>query len=123
MVTVLIVEDEGLIRVELEDIVQDAGFAPLAVAGGEAAVEILDIEPGIKAVVTDINLGDGIDGWEIARRARGRYPDIAIVYVTSVSRAEWSAEGVPGSILVSKPFAQAQIVTALSQLLNLNSAH
>ena len=123
MVRVLIVEDEALIRVELEDIVQDAGFGPLAVASGEAAVEILDTEPGIKAVVTDINLGEGIDGWEIARHARTRHPDIAVVYVTSISRDEWSAEGVPGSILVNKPFAPAQIVTALSQLLNKNSVH
>ena len=71
-----------------------------------------------RALVTDINLNSGMDGWEIARRAREMKPDFPIVYMTGAAAHEWTSQGVPGSILLEKPFAPAQVVTAVSQLLN-----
>jgi len=41
-----------------------------------------------------------------------------IVYMTGDSADEWPSKGVPNSILLTKPFAPAQLVTAVSQLLN-----
>jgi hypothetical protein len=45
-------------------------------------------------------------------------PDIAVVYMSADSGADWTAQGVPKSILVAKPFAISQISTALANLLN-----
>ena len=41
-----------------------------------------------------------------------------MIYTTTASVDEWSANGVPKSLLLTKPFAVAQVVTAVSQLLN-----
>jgi hypothetical protein len=41
-----------------------------------------------------------------------------VVYVTGAAAAEWSSKGVPNSLIIQKPFAPAQVVTAVSQLLN-----
>jgi DNA-binding response OmpR family regulator len=69
--------------------------------------------------VTDINLGSGkLDGWNVARRAREIDPEFPVVYMTGDSADEWASKGVPNSILITKPFAPAQLVTAISQLLN-----
>jgi CheY-like chemotaxis protein len=57
-------------------------------------------------------------GWEIAKRARELHPEIPVVYVTGAAAAEWSSKGVPNSLIIQKPFAPAQVVTAVSQLLN-----
>jgi DNA-binding response OmpR family regulator len=60
----------------------------------------------------------GLKGWDVARHARERNPQIAVVYVTGDSAAEWAAQGVPKSQLVPKPFAAAQLVAAVTALLN-----
>jgi two-component system, cell cycle response regulator CpdR len=59
-----------------------------------------------------------LDGWEVARAAREGYPAMPIIYMTGTHGEEWASKGVPNSILLAKPFAPAQIVTAISQLLN-----
>ena len=41
-----------------------------------------------------------------------------MIYMTGDSANEWRSRGVPNSLLIIKPFAPAQVVTALSQLLN-----
>jgi hypothetical protein len=43
------------------------------------------------------------------------------VYMTGAAAEAWAIQGVPNSILLRKPFAPAQIVTAVSQLLNVGS--
>jgi len=68
--------------------------------------------------VTDINVRGGISGWDIARQAREIEPTLAVVYITGAAADEWPAQGVPNSILIQKPFAPAQLVTAVAQLLN-----
>lgn len=55
--------------------------------------------------------------WELARRAREINDQIAVVYVIGDSVDGWSAIGVPKSVVIQKPFAEAQLVTALSTLL------
>ena len=52
------------------------------------------------------------------RRARAINPDLPVVYITGANADEWAVQGVPNSILLTKPFAPAQLVTAVSHLLN-----
>lgn len=121
-VVVLIVEDEPLIQLEIETALQEGGYKTDAAATGKAAIAKLEASSEIRALITDVNLGNTITGWEVARRARELAPDLPVVYATSVAMAEWSANGVPNSIIINKPYAAAQIITAISQLLNAGSA-
>jgi|SRR5690242_12229749 DNA-binding response OmpR family regulator len=116
-VAVLVVEDEAIIRLGLEDTLQEGGYSPVTACTGEEARECLQTVE-VRALVTDVNLGTGLSGWDLARIARELFPDLPVIYVTSVSRDEWSSQGVPNSIMIAKPFASAQVVTAISQLLN-----
>lgn len=115
---VLVVEDDALIMLELEAALHDGGYATRTESSGEAAVAKLETTPEIRALITDINLVGKITGWDVARRARELFPDIPVLYVTSVPADEWAAQGVPKSIHIQKPFAPAQITTAVSQLVN-----
>jgi CheY-like chemotaxis protein len=67
-------------------------------------------------LITDIKLGSKMNGWEVARHARQTYPGIAVVYMSGDSAADWTAEGVPNSVMLQKPFATAQVTTAISTL-------
>jgi len=71
-----------------------------------------------RALVTDIGLRRQIDGWEVAQQAREIDPAFPIVYMSGAHAEDWASKGVPNSIMLAKPFAPAQLVTAVSQLLN-----
>ena len=79
------------------------------------------IESGVvkySALVTEINLKGPMKGWEIARLVRQIDPAFPIIYMTGAAADDWASEGVPNSILLNKPFAPAQLVTAVANLLN-----
>src|SRR6478736_1409615 len=59
-----------------------------------------------------------MSGWDLARKAREAEPSFPVVYMTGAAADEWAVHGVPGSILLQKPFAPAQLTTAIAQLLN-----
>jgi len=119
-VIVYVVEDDALIQELVGPALEDAGFAVVMAATGDEALSMLekDDAPLVRAVVTDIDLGTTVTGWGVARRARELHAEIPVIYMTGGSADDWSAHGVPNSVLVTKPFAPAQIVTAVSQLLN-----
>ena len=117
---VLVVEDDPLLHAIVEETLSDGGFAIVIASSGEEAVKLLDASDGkYLALVTDINLEPGkLAGWDVARRAREITPSFPVVYMSGDSAEEWASQGVPNSIMLSKPFAPAQLVTAVSQLLN-----
>jgi DNA-binding response OmpR family regulator len=118
--TILVVEDDHLIRSVVEEALKEGGFDIVIVSSGGHAAELLDSAEGrYRALVTDINLGrDTLDGWELARHAREVDPAFPVVYMSGDSAEEWASKGVPNSIMLAKPFAPAQLVTAVAQLLN-----
>jgi DNA-binding response OmpR family regulator len=74
------------------------------------------------ALVTDIILRGTMNGWEVAWRAREIDPTFPVVYISGASAAQWPVRGVPDSIMLPKPFAPAQLVTAVADLLNCTKA-
>jgi DNA-binding response OmpR family regulator len=119
LAVLLLVEDEALIRENLEAELAEAGFKVVCVSNGMEALAKLDADGGsFRAIVTDIRLGSGPDGWKVARRARELKHEMPIIYMSGDSAHDWPVMGVPCSIMVSKPFAPAQIVTAVATLLN-----
>ena len=117
---VLVVEDEQLIHALLTETLTDGGFAVATAADGEEAIRMLEApDASYRALVTDVNLSPGkLTGWDVAKRARELHAEMPVVYMTGAGSHEWPSRGVPNSVLVPKPFAPAQIVTAVSQLLN-----
>lgn len=74
-------------------------------------------------MITDINLGSGPSGWEVAKRARELIPELPVVYMSGADAEKWASHGVPNGTVVTKPFAPAQIITAISTLLNVTGSH
>ena len=119
LVVILVVEDEYLVQSMVEEALADGGFEAAIAASGEEAVTLLTGSKGkYRALVADIDLGGKMDGWEVAKHAREIDPEFPVVYMSGDSAGDWAANGVPNSIMLKKPFAPAQLVTAVSQLLN-----
>jgi len=115
---VLLVEDEPLVLLAAQDALQAGGYTVVPSQSASEALNVLDTRVAeLSALVTDIRLPGGLDGWEIARRARAIRSDLPVVYTTSDSAADWPAKGVPNSVVVQKPYAPAQLLTAVSTLI------
>jgi DNA-binding response OmpR family regulator len=117
---ILVVEDDQLVQSVVEDCLSEGGFEAVIASSGENAIELLDAaERKYLALVTDIDFETGkIDGWDVARHAREIHPSFPVVYMSGRDADDWASKGVPNSIMLAKPFAPAQLLTAVSQLLN-----
>jgi CheY-like chemotaxis protein len=116
---ILVIDDEYLAMRDVEAALADGGFATEAVFSGEEALTLF--RGGARnygALVTDVRLGGNLSGWDVAKRIREKEPTFPVVYITAEAADQWASHGVPNSILISKPFAQAQLVTAVSNLLD-----
>lgn len=120
LLVILVVEDEALVQDLIENALREGGFESQVLSSGEKAIELLEGQDGssYRVLLTDINLSGTATGWDVARRARELNADLPVIYMTGSSAEEWSSQGVPKSLLLQKPFAPAQVVTAVSQLLN-----
>jgi DNA-binding response OmpR family regulator len=116
---ILVIEDDEAIQTVVEAALSDAGFEPAIAASGEEAVTLLKgTKNTYRALVTDVGLRGKMNGWEVAQQAREIDPEFPIVYMSGASAADWPSKGVPNSIMLEKPFAPAQLVTAVANLLN-----
>ena len=119
---VLVVEDEYFLQAYVEQILNDTGFAAESAFSGEEALTLFNSGfQKFKAVITDIRLGGRMNGWEVALRIREKEAAIPVIYVTAQAAEEWVSQGVPKSVLIPKPFAPAQLITALSTVLNIET--
>jgi DNA-binding response OmpR family regulator len=116
---ILVIEDEDSIQAVVEEALTEGGFATDVVASGEEALTLFS--GGLrsyKALVTDVGLKGRLSGWEVAAKIRETDPGFPVIYMSGAHADEWASRGVPNSIMLAKPFAPAQIVTAVAQLLN-----
>jgi DNA-binding response OmpR family regulator len=118
-ILLLLVEDEAIIRVMLDDVLTEEGFALVLASEGDKALAEFEADAArFRGVVTDMLLGAGPSGWDVARRARELVPEMPIVYISGGQTHEWAAQGVPKSVLVPKPFVPTKVITAVTTLLN-----
>ncbi len=107
-----------MIAMLIETALEDIGMATTLAANGDEAMELLTTTACFQALVTDIRMGRSADGWAVAAKAREVLPSIQVIYITGDSMDDWRSKGVPESVLLTKPFLPAQMVTAVTTLLN-----
>jgi DNA-binding response OmpR family regulator len=116
---IMVVEDDYDLQGIVEDALIEGGFETDILSSGEEALTLFRGRlKNYKALVTDVGLKGRLSGWEIAAQIREADPSFPIVYMSGAHADEWASKGVPNSIMLQKPFAPAQLVTAISQLLN-----
>ena len=114
---VLLVEDELLIRDLIQASLEDADFSVAAAGHGGEAIKLLDgSDSSVSALITDVRLGEGPDGWAVARHARKLKPNLPVIYFSGHSAADWPSEGVPNSVYLQKPLTAPQIVKAVQKV-------
>jgi len=114
--TILVVEDEAIVRDLLVAELQDIGYNVIAVESGEQALAILQgRHEGIDWLFTDIRLPGVIDGWRVADEFRLTHPFRPVVFATAYA-PEQSRHQLQGSYFFRKPYQPSQIVAAFRRL-------
>jgi DNA-binding response OmpR family regulator len=117
---VLVVEDDaGLLALICEDL-QGQGLLCTCAGSDREAFRLLASQPAFDAVIVDVNLGLGVTGFDVARRARQVTPQVRVIYMSGEAHARhWMAFGVPSSDYISKPFPLDRLAGLLCRELSL----
>jgi CheY-like chemotaxis protein len=108
---VLIVEDDLFQRLDLVHELQYAGCSVVEAGSGEEAVGYLRNGHQIDLIITDVNLGGPLSGWDVAESFRSVHPEIPVVYVSG-NLAEPERQ-VPDSVFLRKPWQPVDLLKAL----------
>jgi DNA-binding NtrC family response regulator len=110
--SVLVVDDDPMMRMRVADLVQMAGMQAIEAADAEEAVEILDDREDIDIVLSDIDMPGRMNGLKLASVVRDRWPDVDILLMTG--HVIVPVEELPiGSVVVSKPLDEGFVVRQL----------
>ena len=88
--TILLVEDEPLIRLFISDLLEDIGFKVVEAANGAEALEILESGLEVNVLLTDVDMPVGCNGFELAHRVHLSWPETEILIM---SGRQWPSEG------------------------------
>ncbi|CAN7658946.1 transcriptional regulator [Devosia sp. Root413D1] len=115
-VSVLVVEDEALIRMDIADQLEREGFFVFEAANADQAIVVLNAEPSVRIMFTDIDMPGSMDGLKLAAAVRKRFPPVQII-VTSGHRMVEINEMPDGSVFFGKPYQHAAVMASMRQLL------
>jgi CheY-like chemotaxis protein len=115
-ISVLLVEDEVLISNLVADCLTASGFVVHEVTTADEALRYIDSGANIDVLFTDVNLAGGMDGAELATRARERRPEMPIVYASGRFKLSDIAPLVPRSLFMAKPYDPADVCALLTRL-------
>jgi len=114
--TVLVVEDEILVRLTAVSMLEDAGCLVLQAEDADAAIRLLEAHRETRLVFTDINMPGSMDGLKLAMYAHERWPPLKFIIVSG-ERSPLPADMPDGAHFHAKPYLPAAINHSLSALL------
>lgn len=110
--TVLVVEDEVLIRMHAVDFLAAEGFEVLEAANAKDAVAMLRKRPDVDVVFTDVNMPGPIDGLKLVEIIRRTWP-LVFVIVTSGKHFVRDEDMPACGCFISKPYTPEQVIRAV----------
>lgn len=113
--SVMIIEDEAIIAVDLEGIATDMGHRVTGVARTETGAVALFEKERPDLILSDIQLADGSSGIDAVNRITAEAGDIPVIFITAYPERLLTGEGPEPAFLISKPYTEDQVRSAISQ--------
>lgn len=115
-ISVLLVEDEALISLMVSEALSEGGFEVHEVSNADEALRYIGAGGAVDVLFTDINLPGGMNGAELAQRARALKPELPVVYASGRYNGDDLPGRVPHSVFVTKPYNPDTLCAVLSRL-------
>jgi two-component system, response regulator PdtaR len=114
---VLVVEDEALVRWATRDGIEDAGFQVHDARDADEAIKLLEANPDIGLIFTDVDMPGSMDGVKLAHYVRERWPPVKIIVTSGFKNI--TGDLLPsGSLFLSKPYQREQLRQQIESLIN-----
>ena len=110
MPTVLVVEDEPLIRFVIVEDLKDAGFSMVEACDADEAIAILEARKDIQLVFTDVDMPGSMNGAKLAAAVRDRWPPVHIIITSGKGMPEVMP---PLALFIPKPYTGRVVVEAM----------
>jgi CheY-like chemotaxis protein len=116
--TVIVVEDEPVVRDLIVETLEDLGYRALEAADGPAGLRVIESQARVDLLVTDVGL-PGMNGRQLADRARERHPDLKVLFITGYAENAAIASGFlePGMEMITKPFPIDVLATRVRNMI------
>ncbi len=114
--TVIVVEDEALVRLDIVLSLENEGFVVLEASNADEAIDILNAHPEVRLMFTDIDMPGSMDGLKLAAAVRDRWPPVKIIVASGHRVLSDELLPVQGRFF-SKPYDHAQVVTTMREML------
>ena len=115
--TILFVDDDDTIRELGTAILESAGHAVKAARDGREGLALIEDDPSIDVLLTDIVMPGGIDGWALADKAKRIRPDLKVLYTSGyVPRLSSNSPGMAHGPLLAKPWRRQQLLDHLERV-------
>jgi CheY-like chemotaxis protein len=115
-VTVLIVEHEAIVRLELAHSVSDMGLRVLEACNADEAVIALNAHADVELMLTDIRMPGSMDGIRLAHHVRKRWPKVQIIVLSGMLNTQITQ--LPAdSLFLTKPYDPQGLADALMRML------
>lgn len=114
--SILVVEDEALLRFSIGDDLRDRGFRVYEAANADAAIRILEQHSDIEVLFTDIDMPGSMDGLRLSAAVRDRWPPVKIIITSGKQRP--GAAMMPGDALfLPKPYGVEEVAARVGALM------
>lgn len=110
MPTVLVVEDEFLVREVIQTELEDAGYEVVVAENADVAIGALEARSDIHLVFTDIDMPGSMDGLKLAAYVRDRWPPVHIIITTGKDKPR---EIPANALFIPKPYVVQTVVDAV----------
>ncbi|MFD1788708.1 ATP-binding protein [Sphingomonas floccifaciens] len=117
--TVLVVDDEQMVRMIVVDALTDLGYSVLEAADGAAGLRLLETTPHVDLLITDVGLPGGLNGRQVADAARAQRPDLKVMFITGYAENAALNHGhvEPGMEILTKPFSVDDLAGRVDRML------
>ena len=115
---ILLVEDEGLVRMMTAEALRDEGFEVVEAASGDEAAKLLGGAPAFDVLLTDVRMPGLLDGVDLAVQARLQAPSIPVLVVSgyAVQLMDRLTTLKPPVVFITKPYSLKVIVAELVRI-------
>lgn len=120
---ILVVEDDHDVRDMAVGMFVSLNYSPLEAASAEEALEILEEQSDIELLFTDVMLGNGDNGPELARKARQKFPGLRVLFTSGYAKSAFDG-GTPieAGALINKPYQRSELARAVRTALDTGRA-
>jgi CheY-like chemotaxis protein len=117
--TVVVVDDEVMVRMLIVDVLKELGYVVLEASTGQAGLKAINSDPKIDLLITDVGLPGGMNGRQLADAARQARPNLKILFVTGYAETSIARAETLGSNLhvLTKPFTMVALASKISDVL------